>query len=318
MIIYLYHVLFVVIILLTRINEVYLIMKFQPSKNKILYLTVTFVLFTYCSLCFYEENQNYTQRNNAISAAEADQYIPKDLDYTEVINTIKKEEGIPVSEETSKKAQKSIDIPEDMKISQNLTVDECMVIADEQLKEALSIEDKSLKLYHLRQAHEFYKAALAKDEENIEALIGAGMSAAFIGKKSVAKNLLMRAYATYPQNADVHKALGDYSFLFSEFNNAIEYYNLSLLSGNLKDYATNLSTAACYEKLGNIKNAIAYYTLSLQLNPNSDIAKQKLENFEEMEKNGYSPDSRKQENDDNTALTEEEIEKLIMETHCFK
>ena len=290
-------------------------MKINPPKNKIFYLTVVFVFLIYCSLCFYEENQNYINKNNAISAAETDQYIPKDLDYTEVINAIKKEEGIQVSEETAKKTAA---VPEDMKISQNLTTGEYIVIADEQLKEALTTEDRSLKLYHLRQSHAFYKAALNKDEENIKALIGAGMSAAFIGKKSVAKNLLMRAYATYPQNADVHKALGDYSFLFSEFNNAIEYYNLSLLSGNLKDFGTNLSTAACYEKLGNINNAVAYYRLSLQLNPSSDIARQKLEFFEEMEKNGYSADSRKQQTDDNTALTEEEIEKLIIETHNFK
>lgn len=301
--------------MLTRINEIYLKMKIKTPKNRILFLTILLGLVLSGTLSLYDDNDMTGQKNTAISAAESDQYIPKDLDYTEVINAIKKEEGIPVSEEAGKKAQKTTVIPEDMKISEDLTVDECIVIADEQLEEAMSAEDKSLKLYHLRQAYEFYKAALNKDEENIEALIGAGISATFTGKKSIAKNTLMRAYATYPENADIHKALGDYSFYFSEYNNAIEYYNLSLLSGNLKDYGTNLSTAVCYEKLGNIENAAAYYRLSLQLNPESQLAKERLEIFEEMEKNGYSADSRQNAKD---FLSEEDIEKLIMETHKFK
>lgn len=306
--------------MLTRVYEVYLIMKNWSINNTILCITVLAFFLICGSISFYGENYTPESQTAMSASAESDQYIPENLDYTEVINEVKKEEGIPVTENKSKKLSDN-NLSDGVSISENLSVEDAISQANVEMSEATDvIADESLRLYHFRQANELYKHALKKDEENLEALIGAGLSATFIGKKSEAKNVLMRAYATYPENPDVHKALGDYSFKFSEYNNAIEYYNLSLLSGNLKDYGTNIATAVCYEKLGDIDSAIAYYRVSLQLNPDSELAQSRLAYFEELRDSGYYPDSRIQEaeNEPSKTLSDEEIEKIIIKTHKYK
>ena len=50
-----------------------------------------------------------------------------------------------------------------------------------------------------------------------------------------------------------HKNL-NFNFSFQEYSTAVEYYKLSLASGNLRDFATNLQTAKCFEKLGDLEN----------------------------------------------------------------
>ena len=291
-------------------------------KNLIKTGTIAGIIAAVCfSVIFDEERQILESKSIMTSAAESDQYIPDNLDYSEVINAIKKEEGI--TEELpapQSKAPKTITY-DNVPLSENLSVDELLLNADTEVMDSVSEENNIHKMQHILSAYELYKEALKIDEENLKAMLGAGRMLTIIGKKSEARDVLMRAYATYPDNPDVHKTLGDYSFRFGEFNNAIEYYNLSLLSGNLKDYGTNIATAICYEKLGDIDNAKVYYKVSLHLNPDSEIAKQRLAIFEELEFEGYNPDSRIQEaenGEDNNFVSEEEIEKIIIETHKIK
>jgi len=284
--------------------------------------TIAGITAAICFSVFFEDEKPMLQTNSMrTAAAESDQYIPDNLDYTEVINAIKKEEGIVQEMPSPQSKTPKTEVYDNVPLSDSLTLDELLLNADTEVLDALSEEDYVLRLLHVRNAYELYKEALKLDEENLSALLGCGRMLTIIGKKSDARDVLMRAYATYPDNPEVHKTLGDYSFKFSEFNNAIEYYNLSLLSGNLYDYGTNISTAICYEKLGDIEKAKAYYKVSLQLNPDSEIAKSRLAVFEELEREGYNPDSRKQEaenNEKNNFMTEEEIEKLIIESHKIK
>ena len=280
-----------------------------------------FFVVIYSCISMYDSKRLLEQQSLVTSAAESNQYIPPNLDYTEVINSVKKEEGIQIPEKSEKTADSKVENSENISISENLSLEQLLSNADTEEEQGLEEEDKEMRLMHFRNALEFYKEALKSDEENLSAMLGAGIMYTFIGKKGDAKNVLMRAYATYPENPSVHKALGDYSFYFSEYNNAIEYYNLSLLSGNLKDYATNLSTAVCYEKLGDIENAIIYYQVALQLNPESEFSKNRLLFYEERKREGYSSDSRVQESQsdiEDSPLNEEEIEKLIIKTHKIK
>ena len=282
---------------------------------------IAVVSIAVCFAIAADEQQTDVNGSMITSAAESGQYIPDNLDYTEVINAIKKEEGI-VDEVKSPQSKASKVITYDnVSLSENLSVDELLLNADTEVLDSVTEDDYVLRMQHIRNAYDLYKEALKIDEENLRAMLGCGRMLTIIGKKSEARDVLMRAYATYPNDPSVHKTLGDYSFRFAEFNNAIEYYNLSLLSGNLKDYGTNIATAVCYEKLGDIEKAKAYYKVALHLNPESEIAKKRLENFEQLELHGYNPDSRVQEAEnekDNSFISEEEIEKIIIETHKIK
>ena len=298
-------------------------MKKTTLKN---ILNITAVLIVIFSVCEIEEKIKpvLTADTKTISAAKADedgQYIPKNLDYSEMIKQIKAEEGIEEEpeEKTANNDYSGTSIENEITIDGNLSPSAYLDAAKEIVKDALSEQNEQMKRYKVKKALKYYKEYLKYDEGNIDALLGAGAMATYLGRETEAKNLLMEAYATYPKSPDVHKALGDYSFKFNNFNNAIEYYNLSLASGNLKDYATNIATAVCYEKLGDIERAKQYYEVSLYLNPESELAKQRLEMYARMEYEGYSSDPRTYEAADKVNEENDvELETLILDTHQIK
>lgn len=239
------------------------------------------------------------------------QYIPPNLDYSAVIKDIKMSEGIAEEESTVKTAENEEDT--------SSASEKYFAKAVEYLQQAMQEENEADKREYVRKALHAYKDCLKYDAGNLEALLGGGAMATYLGKEEEAKNLLMEAYATYPTNPRVHKALGDYSFKFSNFNNAIEYYNLSLSSGNLEDYATNLATAVCYEKLGDIEKAIMYYKVAQHLNPDSSLANQRLEMYAIMMQDGYEADTRRYEAADKIPEEQDmELEDLIIDAQKIK
>lgn len=130
--------------------------------------------------------------------------------------------------------------------------------------------------YYTNKAKEFYTREYNRNNLNIDAMIGIGRTCQSLNQRTDAKNILMQAYNTYPNNPKIQAALGDFNYYFQEYNTALEFYKLALSSGYLKDYKTNLSTALCYEKLGDIKNSILYYKITVMLNPNETEAKERL------------------------------------------
>lgn len=295
----------------------------KPEFKTLLILTISFVAIL--ALCDFSNYQSDEVKQTVVpvvkaastnTAEEKKQYIPQNLDYSAMIKDIKSQEGI-VEEETTE-APKTI-AREDKNIKTSIEPSAYINIAVVYVKEAMLTTDEVEKRIKVLTAFKFYKEYLKYYPGNLEGLLGAGTMATFLGKEEEAKNILMEAYATYPANPRVHKALGDYSFKFANFNNAIEYYNLSLSSGNLKDYATNLATAVCYEKLGDIEKAITYYKVSLYLNPSSTLAKQRVEMYAVMEQDGYEADTRKYED---AAKIEEnddmELQDLILDSYRIK
>ncbi|MGN0004971.1 MAG: tetratricopeptide repeat protein [Candidatus Gastranaerophilaceae bacterium] len=285
-------------------------------------LKITLALSVFFLVCEVVniDNENDKKVSKPANAAEkkedSDQYIPMNLDYSEVIKQIKIEEGV-WNEDEEAKSRAQLGNYNQLDLDTRISPSEYFNIAKESVREALNAYDEPEKRYKVRKALMYYKEYLKHYPGNIEALLGAGAMATYLGREEESKQILMEAYATYPKNPAVHKALGDFYYKFSNFNNAIEFYNLSLLSGNLADYGTNLATAVCYEKLGDKERAIEYYKVCLHLNPESEIAQQRLEMYEKFERDGYQSDSRMyedaiRENDD------VELEMLILDSQKIK
>ena len=140
-----------------------------------------------------------------------------------------------------------------------------------------------------------------------------------IGDRAEAKLYVLKAYNMYPSNPDMQKAMGDFHFSFQEYSTAVEYYKLSLASGNLRDFETNLQTAKCFEKVGDLENAELYYKICYHLNQKSREVLNKLNEYEsshrpddtqELEQKKYKylfKDKKRSEKEQ----IEEEAEKLI-------
>ena len=285
------------------------------------------VIFAVCELTgMHNFNKNSSTQNTKAQQTEEEQYIPPHLDYSDVIKNIKAEEGIV--DEPEEKSEEIANSEEE-----RVRNDDYMLTKDEEpsnpaeymdkarlcVRTAVQANDETTRIRYVRKALECYLRYLKYYEGDLDALLGAGTTATFLGKETQARHLLMEAYATYPKNPNVHKALGDYCFKFNNFNSAIEYYNLSLLSGNLMDYNTNIATAVCYEKLGDIEKAIAYYKVAQQINPNSPIANQRLEMYAAMERDGYHADSRLYNNSrPDDEQKDVELETLMLDSQRIK
>ena len=111
-------------------------------------------------------------------------------------------------------------------------------------------------------------------------MIGLSKTFQLIGDRAEAKLYALKAYNMYPNNPDMQKAMGDFHFSFQEYSTAVEYYKLSLSSGNLRDFDTNLQTAKCFEKVGDLENAELYYKICYHLNEKSREVLNKLNEYE--------------------------------------
>ncbi len=154
-------------------------------------------------------------------------------------------------------------------------------------KAAISM-NKSEKDYYVQKALEIYSQEYEKNDLNIAAMVGLGKTYTLLDEKSKAKTILMKAYSINPTLPEIHTALGEYLYFYQEYNAALEFFKLALSSGHLKNYTTNLSTAMCYERLGDIPNALLYYKITLSLNPNSNLAKDRILKIENSLKSQYT------------------------------
>ena len=100
----------------------------------------------------------------------------------------------------------------------------------------------------------------------------------------------------------------DFFFNFQEYSTAIEYYKLALASGLLKDLRTNLSTAKCYEKLGDLENAKLYYQICNHIDSSSKRVKEKINEYvQENTQDVHELENAKYK----IQLTKEDISKFI-------
>lgn len=180
-----------------------------------------------------------------------------------------------------------------------------------------SVQEESYE--YINSARELYEEEFEKNPIDTDVLLGLSKTFQLIGDRAEAKLYALKAYNMYPNNPDMQKAMGDFHFSFQEYSTAVEYYKLSLASGNLRDFETNLQTAKCFEKLGDLENAELYYKICFHLNEKSREVLNKLNEYEsshrpddtqELEQKKYKylfKDKKRSEQE----LIEEEAEDLI-------
>lgn len=140
------------------------------------------------------------------------------------------------------------------------------------------IEDESYE--YINSARDIFRDAYEKNPANQRALLGLSKVAQFIQDRSDAKLYLLMVYNTNPSDPKLQREMADFYFNFQEYTTAIEYYKLALASGLLMDFDTNVQTAICYEKLGDLENAELYWQICQQLNPNSKLVADRINQYD--------------------------------------
>lgn len=143
---------------------------------------------------------------------------------------------------------------------------------------------------YINNARVIYEEEYEKNPYDINILLGLSKTFQLIGDRAEAKLYVLKAYDMQPTNPTVQKAMGDFHYGFQEYSTALEYYKLSLGNGNLKNFETNLQTAKCFEKLGDLENAELYYKICYYLNSKSREVLNKLNEYE----SSHRPDDSKE------------------------
>ncbi len=133
---------------------------------------------------------------------------------------------------------------------------------------------------YIEEARQLYKEKYDENQTDIKALLGLSKTYQLIGDRAEAKLYLLKAYNIKPYDAKLQREMADFYYNFQEYSTAIEYYKLALASGLLRDFDTNLATAKCYEKLGDLKNAELYYQICYHLDAKSKRVMNKLNEYD--------------------------------------
>ena len=141
-----------------------------------------------------------------------------------------------------------------------------------------SLQDEAYEYIH--KARILYEDEYDDNPLSIKALLGLSKVNQLLQDRPNAKLYVLKAYNMEPSDPKLQRAMGDFYYSFQEYSTAIEYYKLALASGLLKDFDTNLQTAKCYEKLGDLENAELYYKISGHVNSKSKEVMKKLNEYE--------------------------------------
>lgn len=186
--------------------------------------------------------------------------------------------------------------------------------------EAASIQEESYE--YINKAKVLYQEEYDGNPTSIKALLGLSKVNQLLQDRAEAKLYVLKAYNMNPADCKLQRAMGDFFFSFQEYSTAIEYYKLALASGLLRDFDTNLKSAKCYEKLGDLENAELYYKICYHLNSQSKEVMKKLneydsakhpDNSQELEDAKYKylfKDKKQSETEQNDNYAKDIIEQL--------
>lgn len=133
---------------------------------------------------------------------------------------------------------------------------------------------------YINEARKIYLKKFDENQTDIKALVGLSKTYQLIGDRREAKLYILKAYNMRPYDSYLQREMADFHYSFQEYATAIEYYKAALASGLLRDFDTNLLTAKCYEKLGDLKNAELYYQICYHLDSKSKKIMNKLNEYE--------------------------------------
>ena len=151
--------------------------------------------------------------------------------------------------------------------------------AEKLLRKAQTTSNQEEGYEYIHKARILYEEEYEKNPINIKALLGLSKVNQLLQDRAEAKLYVLKAYNMNPADPKLQRAMGDFFYSFQEYSTAIEYYKLALASGLLRDFDTNLQSAKCYEKLGDLKNAELYYQICFHLNAKSKEVMNKLNEY---------------------------------------
>ncbi len=152
--------------------------------------------------------------------------------------------------------------------------------AQKLLKKAKMTSVREESYDYINKARVLFEDEYENNPSNVEVLIGLSKTFQLIGDRKEAKLYVIKAYNLRPTDPLIQREMGDFYYSFQEYSTAIEYYKLALASGLLRDYETNLQTAKCYEKLGDLDNAELYYKICNHVNPKGREAMNKVNEYD--------------------------------------
>ena len=151
--------------------------------------------------------------------------------------------------------------------------------AEKFLRKAQTTSNQEEGYEYIHKARILYEEEYQKNPVNTKALLGLSKVNQLLQDRAEAKLYVLKAYNMNPADPKLQRAMGDFFYSFQEYSTAIEYYKLALASGLLKDFDTNLQSAKCYEKLGDLENSELYYQICIHLNAKSKAVMKKLNEY---------------------------------------
>ena len=159
--------------------------------------------------------------------------------------------------------------------------------AESLIRKAQLAKNQEESYEYVHKARVIYEEEHEANPTNIKALLGLSKVNQMLEDRANAKLYLLKAYNMFPGDPFLQKEMGDFYYSFQEYSTAIEYYKLSLASGNLRNFETNLQAAKCFEKLGDIENATLYYKICNHLDSSSKRVMNKVNEYESLGRPDY-------------------------------
>ena len=159
--------------------------------------------------------------------------------------------------------------------------------ADAFLKKAKLSRNQEEAYEYVHKARVIYEEEHEINPSDIRVLLGLSKVNQLLEDRANAKLYLLKAYNMKPSDPSLQKEMGDFYYSFQEYATAIEYYKLSLASGNLRDFQTNIQAAKCFEKLGDIENASLYYNICNHLDSSSKRVMKKINEYDALMRPDY-------------------------------
>ncbi|MBO8431364.1 tetratricopeptide repeat protein [Spirochaetes bacterium] len=92
-----------------------------------------------------------------------------------------------------------------------------------------------------------------------------------------AKKYYFMAFNIEPKNPHVNYHFGEFYFKRDKLEKAVIHYLIAYNNGYQRNYNLNCRLAIAYDKLGDLKKAKKYYETALNLNPQQQVIKSRLE-----------------------------------------
>ena len=159
--------------------------------------------------------------------------------------------------------------------------------AESLIRKAQLAKNQEESYEYVHKARVIYEEEHELNPTNIKALLGLSKVNQMLEDRANAKLYVLKAYNMFPNDPFLQKEMGDFYYSFQEYSTAIEYYKLSLASGNLRNFETNLQAAKCFEKLGDIENATLYYKICNHLDSSSRRVMNKVNEYESLGRQDY-------------------------------